>query len=120
MVGINFDPMLAKVIAHGPNRTEASSRLALALERTHLAGMRTNRDFLVNVLRTPEFLEGDTTTDFIDRVDPPRSLEFVCGDLLSPEFAEDVRKADNTCGQTSRDLAAAHSYSSFFVAAQVT
>ena len=74
VVGINFDPMLAKVIAHGPNRTEASSRLALSLERTHLAGMRTNRDFLVNVLRTPEFQEGDTTTDFIPRVDPPREL----------------------------------------------
>ncbi len=74
VVGISFDPMLAKVIAHGPNRTEASSRLALSLERTHLAGMRTNRDFLVNVLRTPEFLEGDTTTDFIPRVDPPREL----------------------------------------------
>jgi propionyl-CoA carboxylase alpha chain len=64
--------MLAKVIAHGPTRQEAALRLALSLERTHLGGMTTNRDFLVAVLRSPEFLAGDTTTDFIERVDPPR------------------------------------------------
>ena len=75
VVGVDFDPMLAKVIAHGPSRSEAAGHLALSLERTHLGGMHTNRDFLVAVLRTPEFLAGDTTTDFIERVDPPRALE---------------------------------------------
>ena len=35
----------------------------------------TNRDFLVNTLRSAEFLAGDTTTDFIDRVEPARGLE---------------------------------------------
>jgi propionyl-CoA carboxylase alpha chain len=74
-IGTDFDPMLAKVIAHGPTRREAAGRLALALERLHLGGVTTNRDFLVAVLRTPEFLAGDTTTDFIDRVAPPRALE---------------------------------------------
>ena len=75
VVGVDFDPMLAKVIASGPTRSEAAGRLALSLERTHLGGMRTNRDFLVAVLRTPEFLAGDTTTDFIERVAPPRELQ---------------------------------------------
>ena len=74
VVGTSFDPMLAKVIAHAPTRREAAGRLALALERTHLGGVVTNRDFLVATLRTPEFLAGDTTTDFIDRVAPPRAL----------------------------------------------
>ena len=78
VVGVDFDPMLAKVIAFGPSRAEAAGRLALSLERTHLGGLRTNRDFLVAVLRTPEFLAGDTTTDFIERVDPDREL--VVGD----------------------------------------
>ena len=45
-------------------------RLALALERLHLGGVVTNRDFLVATLRNPAFLAGDTTTDFIERVDP--------------------------------------------------
>ncbi|MDH3685122.1 MAG: ATP-grasp domain-containing protein [Myxococcales bacterium] len=75
VVGTRFDPMLAKVIAHAATRAEAAGRLALALERCHLGGVTTNRDFLVATLRTPEFLAGDTTTDFIDRVEPARSLE---------------------------------------------
>ena len=75
VIGTAFDPMLAKVIAHGPTRREAAGRLALALARTHLGGVVTNRDFLVHTLRTPEFLAGDTTTDFIERVRPARSLE---------------------------------------------
>jgi propionyl-CoA carboxylase alpha chain len=69
-VGLDFDPMLAKVIAHAPTRAEAAGRLALALERLHLGGVTTNRDFLVATLRHEAFLAGDTTTDFIDRVRP--------------------------------------------------
>ncbi|TDJ15258.1 MAG: carbamoyl-phosphate synthase L chain ATP-binding protein [Deltaproteobacteria bacterium] len=75
VIGTDFDPLLAKVIAHAPTRREAAGRLALALVRTHLAGVVTNRDFLVNTLRTPEFLAGNTTTDFIDRVKPARSRQ---------------------------------------------
>lgn len=71
-VSIEFDPMLAKVIAHGRTRTEASLSLALALERTRIAGVVTNRDFLVAVLRSREFLAGDTPTDFVERVEIPR------------------------------------------------
>jgi len=75
LIGTEFDPMLAKVIAHAPTRTEAASRLALALDRCHLGGVITNRDFLAATLRTPEFLSGDTTTDFIERVAPARARE---------------------------------------------
>jgi propionyl-CoA carboxylase alpha chain len=71
-VSIDFDPMLAKVIAHAPTRTEASLSLALALERTRIAGVVTNRDYLVAVLRSKEFLAGDTTTDFVERVEISR------------------------------------------------
>lgn len=80
VIGTQFDPMLAKVIAHAPTRAEAAGRLALALERSHLGGVVTNRDFLVATLRTSEFLSGDTTTDFIERVAPPRSLELESGE----------------------------------------
>jgi propionyl-CoA carboxylase alpha chain len=81
VIGTDFDPMLAKVIAFGPTRAEASGRLALALERLHIGGVVTNRDFLVATLRTPEFLAGDTTTDFIERVRPPRRLELPADEL---------------------------------------
>ena len=76
VVGVHFDPMLAKVIAHAPTRREAAGRLALALERLHLGGITTNRSFLAAVLRDPAFAAGDTTTDFIDRVEPaPPTLD---------------------------------------------
>ncbi|MBW2387266.1 MAG: ATP-grasp domain-containing protein, partial [Deltaproteobacteria bacterium] len=81
VIGTDFDPMLAKVIAYAPTRSEAAGRLALALERTHLGGVTTNRDFLVATLRTEAFLAGDTTTDFIDRIDPARTLELDEQDL---------------------------------------
>jgi propionyl-CoA carboxylase alpha chain len=71
-VGIEFDPMLAKIIVHAPSRREAALRLARVLETTRVQGLTTNRDFLVATLRTPEFLAGDTTTDFIERVSPAR------------------------------------------------
>lgn len=74
-VGIEFDPMLAKVIVHAPTRREAAARLARVLETTRVQGMVTNRDFLVATLRAPEFLAGNTTTDFIDRVRPTRRHE---------------------------------------------
>jgi propionyl-CoA carboxylase alpha chain len=62
-----YDPMLAKVIAFGPDRASAARRLATALAGTHLHGLTTNRDLLVNVLRHNEFLAGMTDTDFLDR-----------------------------------------------------
>ena len=68
VVGTEFDPMLAKVVVAAPTRTEAALGLASALDRTRLGGVVTNRDFLSAVLRSDEFLAGDTTTDFIDRV----------------------------------------------------
>jgi len=64
----NFDPMLAKIISFGENRIEAANKLALALENSHFGGMKTNRDYLVSILRSKEYLDGDTTTDFIARV----------------------------------------------------
>ncbi len=74
VVGVDFDPMLAKVVAHGPTRAEAAGRLALALERMHLGGVTTNRDFLAATLRHEAFLAGDTTTDFIERHTPATTM----------------------------------------------
>ncbi|ADP80902.1 biotin carboxylase N-terminal domain-containing protein [Pseudofrankia inefficax] len=70
VVGVDFDPMLAKVVAHAATRRGAARKLATALERLHLGGVTTNRDFLVATLRDEAFLAGDTTTDYIARVRP--------------------------------------------------
>lgn len=74
VVGVDFDPMLSKIIVHAPTRTEAANRLALVLDQMTIAGVTTNRDFLVATLRHDAFLAGDTTTDFIDRVQPTASF----------------------------------------------
>jgi propionyl-CoA carboxylase alpha chain len=81
VVSVNFDPLLAKVISFAPTRTEAAATLALALERLHLGGVATNRDFLVATLRDEHFLDGETTTDFIERFTPPRALELTHDEL---------------------------------------
>ncbi|MDX5312621.1 MAG: acetyl/propionyl-CoA carboxylase subunit alpha [Rhodococcus sp. (in: high G+C Gram-positive bacteria)] len=66
VVGVHYDPMLAKVIAYAPTRDRAARMLATSLTRAEVHGLRTNRDLLVNVLRHPEFLAGNTDTAFFD------------------------------------------------------
>ena len=63
----NFDPMLAKIISYGETRVEAANKLALALENSHFGGLKTNRDYLISILRSDEFLKGNTTTDFLEK-----------------------------------------------------
>ena len=86
-ISTQFDPMIAKVIVHAPTRREAAGRLARVLETTEIQGLRTNRDFLVATLRTGEFLAGDTTTDFIERVEPTRMREVTREELVEAAIA---------------------------------
>jgi propionyl-CoA carboxylase alpha chain len=69
VVGTHYDPMLAKVIAHGRSRAEAARLLAGALQRAQIHGVTTNRDLLVAILREPEFLAGRTDTGYLTRHD---------------------------------------------------
>jgi len=79
-VSPHYDSMLAKLVAHGATRAEALDRLALALDRTALLGVPSNRAFLARVLRHPAFADGAAvSTAFIgrffpggaERADPP-------------------------------------------------
>ena len=63
----HYDPMLAKVIVHGQGREEAFRRLGRALERTRLAGVETNRDFLVRLARDEDVVSGAVDTGLIGR-----------------------------------------------------
>ncbi|HIE49766.1 MAG TPA: biotin/lipoyl-binding protein [Gammaproteobacteria bacterium] len=74
VIGTDFDPMIAKVITTGKTRTDAANKLALALESLHIGGVTTNRDFLVASLRTSQFHKGLTTSDFIKKAKPKRSI----------------------------------------------
>ncbi len=67
VVSPHYDPMIAKVIAYGDNRTEAIRRLASAVQDTQLLGMNNNKLFLQNVLRHSVFGAGEATTAFIEQ-----------------------------------------------------
>ncbi len=69
-IGTDFDPMLAKVISYGSTREEASEKLAAGLEKTHFGGFANNIGFLSNILRSKDFIAGNTTTDFIELYQP--------------------------------------------------
>jgi propionyl-CoA carboxylase alpha chain len=73
VVGVHYDPLLAKVVAHAPTRPEAARMLASALSAARLHGVVTNRDLLVGVLGSEPFLSGETDTAFLDR-HPPAEL----------------------------------------------
>jgi 3-methylcrotonyl-CoA carboxylase alpha subunit len=71
-----YDPMIAKIIASAPTRTDALERLALALDQTRVIGPRTNAPFLAALLRTRAFRTGKFDTSFIENnlatLVPPR------------------------------------------------
>ncbi len=62
-----YDPMIAKVIAHGGTRDEALDRLAAALGRTLVAGPKTNVAFLKALCEAGGFRSGPFDTGFIER-----------------------------------------------------
>jgi 3-methylcrotonyl-CoA carboxylase alpha subunit len=62
-----YDPMIAKLIAHGGTRSDALDRLADALDHTVVVGPRSNAGFLAALCRAPEFRDGKFDTGFIDR-----------------------------------------------------
>jgi len=80
VVGVHYDSMLAKVIAHGATRDEACRRLARALAETRVHGITTNRDLLVAVLREREFRAGEIDTGYLGRHP----------ELVTPALDEDV------------------------------
>ena len=73
VVGSDYDSMLAKVIAWGPTRGEATRLLVDALRRARIHGVGTNRDLLVAILDHDEFGAGKADTGFLER-HPPDEL----------------------------------------------
>ena len=79
-VGAEYDPMLAKIIAHGPSREEALARMELALAKTRVIGPANNLAFLQHLLRHPRVQAGQVSTNLIES-----SIE----QLISPPPLED-------------------------------
>ncbi|CAL9538126.1 Acetyl-_propionyl-coenzyme A carboxylase alpha chain [Streptomyces sp. enrichment culture] len=66
-IGVHYDPLLAKAVAHAPTRAEAVRKLAGALAEAEIHGPVTNRDLLVRSLRHKEFTSASMDTGFYER-----------------------------------------------------
>ncbi|NNF51106.1 MAG: acetyl/propionyl/methylcrotonyl-CoA carboxylase subunit alpha [Gammaproteobacteria bacterium] len=66
-VSIHYDPMIAKLIVHAPDRQRAVAELRAALANTAIFGVTTNLDFLLRITRDEVFLNGDADTGYVDR-----------------------------------------------------
>ena len=70
VVDVFYDPMLAKVIAHGSSRSECLRKLNHALQNLAILGITNNKDFLSEIINNPDFIEGKFDTSFISRSFP--------------------------------------------------
>jgi acetyl-CoA carboxylase biotin carboxylase subunit len=64
-IGVDYDPLLAKLSTFGATREEARTRMVAALRETVLLGVVTNRDYLLAVVAHPAFAAGATHTEFL-------------------------------------------------------
>ncbi|MEM7800396.1 MAG: acetyl-CoA carboxylase biotin carboxylase subunit [Chloroflexota bacterium] len=62
-----YDPMLAKIITYGRSRQEAIERMVAALKETVIIGIKTNLPYLIDILSEAHFVQGETTTRYLDQ-----------------------------------------------------
>jgi len=81
-----YDSLLGKLIVHGANRAEAIERLRTAIMDTHIIGVRTNLNYLLDVINHPEFKAGNMDTGFLGREigdwTPSDEIPEYLGDLI--------------------------------------
>jgi acetyl-CoA carboxylase biotin carboxylase subunit len=77
IVGVEYDPILAKLIVHAPNRELAIIKMINALIDYKILGIKTSKKFMIDVLAHPEFKEGRTYTNFIDRNMSNRTVDMI-------------------------------------------
>ena len=96
-----YDSMIAKVIAHGATRLEARQRLIAALHDFHVLGVQTNIAYLIDVLKSDGFAEGNIDTGFLGRQfadwcpsQPPSELGSLAKSAISsPSGGSEAKKS---------------------------
>lgn len=100
-VSVHYDPMIAKVIVWGEDRSRAAAKLEKALRDTHIIGLATNISFVRSVLRHPEFVKGNVYTDFIpehekDLFSEKKSPQDLCEAVIARILlSQEEKKAGN-------------------------
>ncbi|KAL3951917.1 hypothetical protein ACCO45_013634 [Purpureocillium lilacinum] len=77
-VSLAYDPLIAKMMGHGKSRAAATAALLHALQDSEIQGIVTNADFLVKILSSRPFEQGQTTTNFLTTFQyTPQVMEFI-------------------------------------------
>jgi 3-methylcrotonyl-CoA carboxylase alpha subunit len=97
-VGVNYDPMLAKLVVWGPTREIAISKSIHSLDEVLFLGVKTNRDFLKRILSHEKFVKGYTHTHFI----PDYKEELTPRDLGDEDIAHFVAALGFSEGRTNQ------------------
>ena len=101
-IPVHYDSLIAKLVAHAATREAAIARLAAALRRTLVFGVRTNATLLARILAHPRFIAGDVDTGFVsDEHDAlltpnhaPAALAAAAWLRSSPDAASDAASDD--------------------------
>jgi 3-methylcrotonyl-CoA carboxylase alpha subunit len=67
LVSVFYDPMIAKLIVHAPDRAQATAKLTHALQASCIGGIKSNIDFLEVLIRHPDFIDAKIDTGYLDR-----------------------------------------------------
>ena len=107
-ISMFYDPMIAKLIGYGPDRATATARLAQALDRYVIDGLRHNLTFLAALVRHPQFASFDFSTGFIGEQWPDgfKGAHLTEGELHRVLAATALYHAQVHCKQTDLALVA--------------
>jgi acetyl-CoA carboxylase biotin carboxylase subunit len=83
-ISIYYDSMITKLISYGPDRKSAIDKMERALRNYTVVGVKTNISFLLNLLKCPEYFDGNYNTQFVERTFLPRLAE--TKDVISPDM----------------------------------
>ncbi|HXH31081.1 MAG TPA: biotin carboxylase N-terminal domain-containing protein [Bacteriovoracaceae bacterium] len=106
-VGVNYDPMLAKLVVWGEDRATAISKTILSIDEVLFLGVKTNRDYLKRILVHPAFVSGKVHTHFIpDNKDSLRPTVFkeneVAAFIAALSFNDKKKASTGTSAQLKR------------------
>ena len=105
IVPLEYDPLLAKLIAHAETREQAIGRLRRALSEYFIAGVKTNLPLFRQIFENPDFVAGRTDTGLLDRMPDRRSMSATEGQRQIAAIAAAIFMA-NSASRTKSETAA--------------
>jgi acetyl-CoA carboxylase biotin carboxylase subunit len=106
-VPLEYDPMLAKLIAYAPTREQAIRRLRRALDEYFIGGIASNLGLFRRILDDPAFISADIDTGYLDRLisssEQPTSAMNGAGEKIAAVAAALMQSTDNGSSSTYRN-----------------